>query len=80
MVRNDAQEFYETGSKFHELGALDDALTYYQKALAYLKNTDDTKTEADALLEVGNIYVEREDYKNGQEFYEKSLESISESR
>ncbi len=75
MVRNDAQEFFETGSKFHELGALDDALTYYQKALAYLKNTDDRKTEADALLEVGNIYVEREDYKNGQEFYEKSLES-----
>jgi len=30
--------------------------------LDYLKNTDDKKTEADTLLEVGNIYVEREDY------------------
>ena len=58
MVQNNAHEFYETGSKFHELGALDDALTYYQKALAYLKNTDDKKTEADVLLEVGNIHVE----------------------
>ena len=73
MVRNDAQEFFETGSKFHELGALDDALTYYQKALAYLKNTDDTKIEADTLLEVGNIYVETKNYKNGQKYYEESL-------
>jgi len=75
MVRNDAQEFFETGSKFHELGALDDALTYYQKALAYLKNTDDTKTEADVLLEVGNTYVELENYEIGQEYYEKSLKA-----
>jgi len=75
MVRNDAQEFFETGSKFHELGALDDALTYYQKALAYLKNTDDTKTEADVLLEVGNIYVELENYEIGQKYYEKSLKA-----
>ena len=75
MVRNDAQEFFETGSKFHELGALDDALTYYQKALAYLKNTDDTKTEADVLLEVGNTYVELENYEIGQKYYEKSLKA-----
>ena len=78
MVRNDAQEFYETGSKFHELGALDDALTYYQKALAYLKNTDDKKTEADVLLEVGNIHVELEDYQIGQEYYENSLKAYHE--
>ena len=50
MVRTDAQEFFETGSKFHEQGNLDDALTYYQKALDYLKNSDDAKTEADVLL------------------------------
>ncbi len=78
MVQNDAQEFLERGSKFHELGRLDQALTYYQKALDYLKNTDDKKTEADALLEVGNIYIEREDYKNGQEYYEKSLKAYQE--
>ena len=41
---------------------MDDALTYYKKALAYLKNTDDSKTEADVLLEIGNVYVERENY------------------
>jgi len=75
MVRNDAQEFFETGSKFHELGALDDALTYYQKALAYLKNTDEKKTKADALLEIGNVYVELENYEIGQEYYEKSLKA-----
>ena len=63
------------GSKLQELGGLDEALTYYQKALDYLKNTDDKKTEADALLEVGNIYIEREDYKSGQDYYEKSLEA-----
>jgi membrane protease YdiL (CAAX protease family) len=78
MVRNDAQEFFETGSKFHELGALDDALTYYQKALAYLKNTDEKKTEADALLEIGNVYVELENYQLGQEYYEKSLNAYQE--
>jgi hypothetical protein len=73
MDRNDAQEFFETGSKFHELGSLKDALTYYQKALAYSKNTDDKKTEADVLLEIGNVYVELENYQIGQEYYEKSL-------
>ncbi len=75
MVRNDAHELLDKGSKLQELGGLDEALTYYQKALDYLKNTDDKKTEADALLEVGNIYIEREDYKNGQDYYEKSLEA-----
>jgi membrane protease YdiL (CAAX protease family) len=75
MVQDDAQEFLEMGSKFQELGSLDEALTYYQKALDYLKNTDDKKNEADAFLEIGNIYVERKEYGKGQEYYEKSLES-----
>ena len=78
MVENDAQEFLDMGSKLHELGGLDEALIYYQKALNYLKNTDDNKTKADTLLEVGNIYIEREDYVNGQEYYEKSLEAYQE--
>ncbi len=75
MVQDDAQEFLEMGSKFQELGGLDEALTYYHKALDYLKNTDDKRSEADALLEVGNIYVERKEYGKGQDYYEKSLES-----
>ena len=78
MVKNDAQEFLDMGSKFHELGSFDEALKYYQKALDYLKDSDDKKTEADTLLEVGNIYVEREDYKKGQKCYEKSLEAYHE--
>ncbi len=32
--------------------------------------------EADVLLEVGNIYVEREDYENGQKYYKNSLEAF----
>jgi membrane protease YdiL (CAAX protease family) len=77
MVQKDVKEFLEMGSKLHELGGLEEALTYYLKALDYLKNSEDKKTEADALLEVGNIYIEREDYKNGQEYYEKSLEAYT---
>ena len=76
MVRTDAQEFFETGSKFHEQGSLDDALTYYQKALDYLKNSDDAKTEGNVLLEVGNIYVERNDFENGHKYYQSSLEAF----
>ncbi len=45
----------------------------------YLKNADDKKTEADTLLEIGNIYIEREDYKNGQDYYEKSLEAYQQA-
>lgn len=75
MVRQDAQEYIDRGSKFHELGGLDEALKYYQKALDYLKNTDDKKTEGDILLEIGNINIERKDYKTAQEYYEKSLDS-----
>ena len=59
MVQKDVKEFLEMGSKLHELGGLEEALTYYQKALDYLKNSEDKKTEADALLEVGNIYIEQ---------------------
>lgn len=73
MVQDDAQEYIDQGSKFHELGSLEKALTYYQKALDYLKDTDDKKIEADALLEIGNIYIEKEDYKNALNYYEKSL-------
>jgi len=29
MVQNDAQEFLDRGSKLHELGSLEEALTYY---------------------------------------------------
>ena len=75
MVSQDAQEYINNGSKFHDLGGLDEALKCYQKALDYLKNTDDKKARADTFLEIGNIYTQREDYKNGQEYYEKSLEA-----
>ena len=75
MVRQDAQEYINRGSKFHELGGLEEALKYYLKALDYLKNTDDKKTEGDTLLEIGNIYIEKEDYKSAQKYYEKSLDS-----
>jgi membrane protease YdiL (CAAX protease family) len=75
MVRNDANEFLETGSKLHELGGLDEALTYYKKALDYLKNSDDRKAEADGFLKVGNVYLEQKDYKNAQKYYENSLEA-----
>jgi len=75
MVRKDVQEFMDAGSKFRELGSFDEALTYYQKALDYLKKTDDKKTEADALLEIGNIYLDRDDYKNAQKYYEECLKA-----
>lgn len=77
MVHEAAQEFLDMGSKFHELGGLNEALTYYRKALNYLKNTDDHKTKGDALLEIGNIYIELEDYKNGQKNYERSLKEYN---
>ena len=73
MDRKNVKEFLERASKFHKLGAFEEALKYYNKALGYLKNEDDKKTEADILLEIGNIYIENEDYKNGQDYYEKSL-------
>lgn len=73
MVQQDAQEYINQGSKLHELGSLEKALTYYQKALDYLKGTENKKVEADTLLEIGNIYIEKDEYKNAQNFYEKSL-------
>lgn len=73
MVQKEAQEYIDQGSKFHELGSLEKAITYYQKGLDYLKNTKDRKTESDALLEIGNIYFEQEEYKNAQNYFEKSL-------
>ena len=80
MDRTEAQEFFETGTLFHEKGNLDNALTYYQKALDYLKNSDDAKTEGDVLLEVGNIYVEREDFENGHRYYKSSLEAYKKAK
>lgn len=73
MVQDDAQEYIDQGSKFHELGSLEKALTYYQKALDYIKDTDDKKIEADVLLEIGNIYIEKDDCKNAHNYYKKSL-------
>lgn len=73
MVHKAAQEFFDMGSKFHDLGGLDQALTYYLKALNYLRNTDEYKMRGDALLEIGNIYIELKDLDNGRKYYEKSL-------
>jgi len=76
MVRTYAQEFFETGKKFHKQGNLDKALRYCYKALNYLRTYADVKTEADVLLEIGNIYVERDDYENGQKYYQSSLKAF----
>jgi len=73
MVQHDAQEYLDQGSKFHELGSLEKALTYYQKALDYLKDTPNKKIEADAHLEIGNIYIEKEEYETAKNNYETSL-------
>ena len=78
MVRTYAQEFFETGKKFHKEGNLDKALRYCYKALNYLRTYPDVKTEADVLLEVGNIYVDSDDYENGQKYYQNSLEAFKE--
>ena len=76
MDRTYAQEFFETGKKFHKQGNLDKALRYCYKALNYLRTYADTKTEADVLLEIGNIYVEHDDYENGQKYYQSSLKAF----
>ena len=76
MVRTYAQEFFETGKKFHEQGNLVKALNYYHKALNYLRTYADVKTEADVLLEIGNVYVERDDYETGQKYYQSSLKAF----
>ena len=73
MDQTYAQEFFETGKKFHKEGNLDKALRYCYKALNYLRTYPDIKTEADVLLEIGNIYVDRDDYENGQKYYQSSL-------
>ena len=78
MVRTYAQEFFETGKKFHEQGNLDKALRYDYKALNYLRTYPDVKTEADILLEVGNIYVDLDDYENGEKYYLSSLNAFKE--
>lgn len=79
MVQHDAQEYLDQGSKFHELGSLEKALTYYQKALDYLKDEPDKKIEADTRLEIGNIYFEDEEYGSAMKYYEKSLNNYKTS-
>ena len=75
MDKTYAQEFFETGKKFHKQGNLDKALRYCYKALNYLRTYPDMKTEADVLLEVGNIYVDFDDYKI-QKYYQSALEAF----
>lgn len=64
---------FDMGSRYYIEGKLEEALSYYTRALELFQKTDNLQKEADILLEIGDIQVELGDIDNAHSNYEKSL-------
>lgn len=77
MDKTDAKTAFDLGSNFYGQGKLEEAISYYQKALGLFKNVNNLPMEADTLLVMGDISVELNDPLKAQKYYNSSLSLYS---
>ncbi len=73
MDRIEAKLAFDLGTKHYGEGKLEDALSYYNKALKIFQKLNDNQKEANILLEIGDIEVELGNFDDAHKNYEKSL-------
>jgi len=73
MDKIEAKLAFDLGNQFYGEGKLEEAISYYTKALELFQRMDDKQKEGDILLEIGDIQVELDDLDNAYESYELSL-------
>jgi len=70
-MQND-ENYYDKANNFYQKQEYEEALKYYKKALNHFKELNDKTKEADAHLNIGNIYMELKKYPESLEHYNKS--------
>ena len=66
-------EFFEEAKKLQENDEFESALSCYNKALKLFRQWENTEDEAETLLEMGNVYINLEDYTRSSEYYGLAL-------
>ena len=73
MDKMDAKMAFDLGNTSYAQGRLEEAISYYKKAVNLFKNTNDPRKEADALLGIGDSYISLNKPKEAQKYYNSSL-------
>lgn len=72
LLRDKIDYFYRMGRVYDRTDRLNDAITFYQKAIVLGKNTH-YYYAANAALSSGKIYEDRKDYKKAADYYNEAL-------
>ncbi|MEN6291179.1 MAG: tetratricopeptide repeat protein [Methanobacterium sp.] len=73
MDKMDAKMAFDLGNTSYAQGRLEEAISYYKKAVNLFKNTNDPRKEADALLGIGDSYISLNKPEEAQKYYNSSL-------
>ena len=73
MDKMDAKMAFDLGNTSYGQGKLEEAISYYKKAVSLFENTNDPQREADALLGIGDSYISLNKPEEAQKYYKKSL-------
>ncbi|MEL7669276.1 tetratricopeptide repeat protein [Methanobacterium sp.] len=73
MDKMDAKMAFDLGNTSYAQGRLEEAISYYKKAVNLFKNTNDPRKEADALLGIGDSYISLNKPEDAQKYYNSSL-------
>ena len=74
MDKMDAKMAFDLGNTSYSQGKLEEAISYYKKAVSLFKNTNNPQKEADALLGIGDSYISLNKPEEAQKYYNKSLD------
>lgn len=69
----DASSLNELGFKYWQQGKHEQALTYFQQALALSQNQGDRRGEGESLNSIGSVYNYRGDYEQALDYYRQAL-------
>jgi len=77
MEKQQSLEILNLADNFYQENNYKEALVNYKKALNFIP-VDDTVTQADLFLKMGDLYLELEDYNLAQYYYKNSLRIYAE--
>lgn len=74
MDKIDAKTVFNLGTNFHDQGKLEEAISYYEKAVNLFSQANNLQREADTFLKIGDAYLELDNLEKAQEYYKSALD------
>ena len=72
MDKMDAKATFDLGANFYSHGKLEEAISYYKKAVGLFEKTNDLQREADTLFGIGDIYLELDNLEEARKYYKSA--------